>query len=225
MSGTGPNDEDMIRAGEYALGLLPDDEAEAFLRDMRADAELHAAYLAWVEEFAGLADEVKPEQPPERVRKKIQAELFGTPERRRLFGFGWWSGGLVAALMLVALLFGRDFIGPDVAEPALVAEIAAEDRGLVINASYAEDGALRLERSAGAAREGRALELWFIEGDNAPVSLGVLPETREAELTVPEELRPRMGGAVLAVSDEPPGGSPTGAPTGDVLALGEVSDA
>ena len=36
-------------------------------------------------------------------------------------------------------------------------------------------------------------------------------------------LRAALEGAVLAISDEPTGGSPTGAPTGDVLALGEIT--
>jgi anti-sigma-K factor RskA len=42
-------------------------------------------------------------------------------------------------------------------------------------------------------------------------------------LPLPEALRGTVAGLVLAVSDEPPGGSPTGAPTGAVLAVGQVS--
>jgi len=41
---------------------------------------------------------------------------------------------------------------------------------------------------------------------------------------VPDDLRRRVAGAVLAISDEPEGGSPTGAPTGDVLAVGPVQE-
>ena len=76
----------------------------------------------------------------------------------------------------------------------------------------------------GEARPGRALELWLIEGQGAVVSLGLLPDAREGEMIIGTALRARMSGAVLAVSDEPAGGSPTGAPTGAVLATGAVSD-
>lgn len=68
-------------------------------------------------------------------------------------------------------------------------------------------------------------ELWAIAGDAAPVSLGVVPENGRITLTLPDALRGSpQSGLVLALSDEPPGGSPTGAPTGDVLAVGEVLD-
>lgn len=52
-----------------------------------------------------------------------------------------------------------------------------------------------------------------------------MPENGRITLTLPDALRVSpQSGLVLALSDEPPGGSPTGAPTGDVLAVGEVLD-
>ncbi|MEL6126646.1 MAG: anti-sigma factor [Pseudomonadota bacterium] len=56
----------------------------------------------------------------------------------------------------------------------------------------------------------------------AQVSLGVLPEEPDARISVAVALRPLLPGGTLAISDEPPGGSPTGAPTGEVLAVGAV---
>jgi anti-sigma-K factor RskA len=82
---------------------------------------------------------------------------------------------------------------------------------------------LRLTRTAGDAAEGRVLQLWAIAGAAAPVSLGVLPADPTTAVILPEALRADVAGLVLAVSDEPPGGSPTGAPTGAVLAVGQVS--
>ena len=103
------------------------------------------------------------------------------------------------------------------------AQIAAEDGALIVKASYdATSGALYVDRTIGAAAPGRALELWLVAGDDAPVSLGVLPEAREARLSVPENLRIKIAGGVLAISDEPPGGSPTGVATGAVLATGAI---
>jgi anti-sigma-K factor RskA len=69
------------------------------------------------------------------------------------------------------------------------------------------------------------LELWLIEGDAAPVSLGVLPEAPQARVPLDRALAARIAaGALLAISDEPEGGSPTGAPTGAVLAAGPVQE-
>jgi anti-sigma-K factor RskA len=134
----------------------------------------------------------------------------------------------VAALALgaaVLLLVPVPVVGPDSAAPELRADIAAADDTLVIDAAYdAESAALTVTRQQGEAAPGRVLELWLIAGDAAPVSLGVLPEAASARLDVPDPVRDAVApGAVLAVSDEPPGGSPTGQPTGAVLATGEIT--
>jgi anti-sigma-K factor RskA len=68
------------------------------------------------------------------------------------------------------------------------------------------------------------LQLWLIAGNDAPVSLGVLPAQAMVALQVPAAVSARLApDAVLAVSDEPPGGSPTGQPTGAVLAMGPLN--
>lgn len=61
-----------------------------------------------------------------------------------------------------------------------------------------------------------AMELWMLPADgSAPRSLGILPATGKTELAMPANLIAQAKG--LAVSQEPPGGSPTGLPTGPVL--------
>jgi anti-sigma-K factor RskA len=60
------------------------------------------------------------------------------------------------------------------------------------------------------------------ENAEAPVSLGVLPADAVARIALTEQLKAALQNGTLAVSDEPIGGSTTGAPTGDVLAVGKV---
>ncbi len=223
-------DEDHILAGEYALGLLSAEEAAAFEARMVRDPDLRAAYAQWATDFADMTDEIAPQAPPAHVWQRIEAGLF--PDARPRAGWmrrlALWGGGLAAAAVLVlALVTGGDWGAPPQApaEALYRAEVAAEDRSLVVDAVYdAATGTLLIDRAAGAPAPGRALELWLIAGEAAPVSLGVLPEDRRGSIPVPDALRPRLPGAVLAVSDEPSGGSPTGAPTGDVLATGAVRD-
>jgi anti-sigma-K factor RskA len=66
-----------------------------------------------------------------------------------------------------------------------------------------------------------AFELWGIAGGAAPRPLGLLPPDPDRTTTLRLAQLPAPGG-VLAVSLEPPGGSPTGAPTGPVLYQGKV---
>jgi anti-sigma-K factor RskA len=70
---------------------------------------------------------------------------------------------------------------------------------------------------------GRSFELWALpDNGDAPVSLGVLPDTGRAEHALSDRQRQALGRASkVAVSFEPAGGSPTGAPTGPVLFVAE----
>lgn len=74
-----------------------------------------------------------------------------------------------------------------------------------------------------AAAEQRSLELWLVAGA-APVSLGLLDPAGELTLPTAAVLSPDLASATpaLAVSLEPAGGSPTGAPTGPVLYQGAI---
>jgi anti-sigma-K factor RskA len=69
----------------------------------------------------------------------------------------------------------------------------------------------------------QSYELWLIPAEGgAPVSLAVLGSL-DAKLTLPAQQAARLTrGAKLAVSVEPAGGSPTGAPTGPVLFAGAI---
>ena len=67
----------------------------------------------------------------------------------------------------------------------------------------------------------KALELWAIpRGGAAPRSLGVISSSGA---TVVRRGQVLEGAEALAVSLEPPGGSPTGAPTGPVLYAGKLT--
>jgi anti-sigma-K factor RskA len=222
-------DEDRILAGEYALGLLSAEEAAAFEARLGRDPDLRAAYAQWAEDFAAMTDDITPQVPPAHVWKRLEARLFPEPRRPRWPGrLALWGGGIAAAAALVLFLFLPDLVGrgpvpPD--DPPYVAQISAEDGSLIVRAAYDDaTGTLFVDREAGDAAPGRALELWLIAGEDAPVSLGVMPQDAQAILAVPDSLRGRVAGAVLAISDEPEGGSPTGAPTGAVLATGAVRD-
>jgi anti-sigma-K factor RskA len=227
-------DADKALAGEYALGLLPPDEAVAFEARLASDPALRALYADWVEDLARLTDRIDPVAPPPQVWTATQERLFGPrttfiPGAGRVRGWlGTLMGGLAATVLVLGLIVGADLMqrGPaSPADPTYVAELVAEDRSLIVFAAYdAQQGTLFVERKRGAPAQDRALELWLIAGSDAPVSLGVLPEARAGVIDIPEPLRPRLDGAALAVSDEPAGGSPTGAPTGAVLAVAQITN-
>ncbi len=233
-----PN-EDETRAAEYVLGLLNADEAAAFELLMATDPAARADYARWAEDFAGLTDEIAEAEPPAELLDRIRSAAFGTaaleepapkpvpsPPRKsswmeRLGLLPAMGGGLVAAM--IALWAINVYLGPVIDPPATATvQLASADDSLVVEVGYVENSEiLQVTRLAGAAPEGQVLELWVIQGDSAPVSLGILPDD-SGEMVIADYKVGLLRGAQCAISVEPPGGSPTGAPTGDIVAVAPV---
>jgi anti-sigma-K factor RskA len=76
---------------------------------------------------------------------------------------------------------------------------------------------------AAIARD-RSTQLWLIPAGKKPISVGVFASDATTVLPLSAELMSQLGPtAALAVSVEPMGGSPTGQPTGPVIAQGAIS--
>ncbi len=221
-------DDDAL-AAEYALGVLPQGERVAFARRLEDDAALRDKVRFWDEHYAELAEAIEPVAAPAHVRAALERRLFGATELRQPWwnSAGFWRGlslASLAALAVVSVLYVTA-PGPEPEGGArYVATLSGETDAVRLVALYdAREGVLKLNRTQGAPRAGRAFELWLIEGSNAPVSLGLVPATATGSLPVSDALKGKLANAVLAISDEPQGGSPTGQPTGAVLATGTVA--
>ena len=72
----------------------------------------------------------------------------------------------------------------------------------------------------------RSHELWVIPQGGTPRSLGTLSADRQSHKVLADALADLLQqGATIAISVEPMGGSPTGAPTGPVIATGALTPA
>lgn len=223
-----PRDDDMF-AAELVLGLASADDVGMARRRMATEQSFAEKIIFWQERFAAMTDSIKPVKPRAAVKKKMLARVFPTP-RRSLFQRVWlWQGTSVAALLLAGYL-GVQLLEintrPGGGQPTVLAAQLTSDtsplRVLAVVEPIRHEIALR--RVAGTPAPDRALELWAILPDQAPVSLGVLPDRETVRVLVPEELRSQAANITLAISDEPVGGSPTGAPTGEVLAAGAMTE-
>ena len=225
MSAATDTPDDGLMAAEYVLRLLSPADERAFEARLQGNPDLTDMVTFWANRLAGMNAEIAPVTPRAAVRRDLMARLFGEEKRASLWQrAGLWQA-LTAASVAVAGFLGFQAMQPNLA-PGLVSEIAAEDDSLrVLAVVIPSTHVIQLTRTAGTPAEGRVFELWGIPPDgSAPVSLGVLPEGPTASIRVPEPLLAYPAtGITLAISDEPTGGSPTGAPTGDVLALGQIT--
>jgi anti-sigma-K factor RskA len=222
------DDEDDMLAAEYALGVMQGADRDTFAVRLANEPQLAAKLRAWDEHFAQFADSIAPVAPSPALQTNLQYRLFGKPQAAP----GFWNSlnlwrGLAFASVAGFLALSAYTLRPGVEQPpggALVAQVAGETNAVTLAAYYDEaKGELRLNRVTGDAASGRSFELWLIAGTDAPVSLGVLPPETATRVLIPERLRAKFKDGVLAISDEPTGGSTTGAPTGAVLATGKLT--
>ncbi|MGH1426128.1 MAG: anti-sigma factor [Pseudooceanicola sp.] len=225
------SEDDRAMAGEYVLGLLDAPIARAFEDRLTREPALRALTAQWADDFAAMTDTIPEQSPPPAVWRAVQAQVFGTPQRVSFWsrlglgavGAGRVALGAAAAAAIVLAVVQTGVLRPELM-PEFRADLAAADNPLRFSAEYdADTGDLHLTHLAGPVAAGRSLEIWLIAGSDAPVSVMVWPTGgTEEKVTLPAQMAAAIPGAVLAISDEPEGGSPTGAPTGAVLATGNV---
>jgi anti-sigma-K factor RskA len=220
---------DDASVGEYALGVMPPAERERFAADLEHDRNLRLRLAAWEERFASLGRDIAPVAPPADLFAKVEARLDGSASARKTRGWrvllhGWRGFGFAGAAVLA--VFAAILIAPRfaAAPPQMIATLRTPDALLALDVRFdAAAQILIVTRVAGAPEPSRDHELWLIAGGNPPVSLGVLPDAGAVTLALDGTLAAQLAGGTLALSDEPDGGSPSGAPTGAVLATAPVT--
>jgi anti-sigma-K factor RskA len=147
----------------------------------------------------------------------------------------WRAAAIGLAAAVAALLVMPGLRGPGVAPaPPSATDATAAAGGQLVAALTPPEGQMGLLLTVDPATgtvlaqpvsltvpEGRALQLWLIEGTAPPRPVGMLDPARPVALQLGEAAG-ALREAVFAVSVEPPGGSPTGAPTGPVIQQGRL---
>ncbi|HEY8564045.1 MAG TPA: anti-sigma factor [Beijerinckiaceae bacterium] len=229
-------DEREIRAGEYALGTLRGAERAAFERLLAGDPALREKVRLWAERLAPLGAGIAPVVPPPELWSRVEAAIAAPPasavlpfpdrmglEALRRSRARWRAGAIGAGSLAaaLALAFGLErFLAPPAAQGTF---IAAVNRGgdlpaLLIRVDP-RSGTVQVRPVAAETPQGHSLELWSVAAGAAPRSLGTLDDPA-ARHSLPQGVSP--DGLTLAVSVEPKGGSPTGAPTGPVVYSGRL---
>jgi len=218
-------DPDMT-AAELALGLLDGEERAAALRRVLADPDFAREVEQWRQRLAGLFDDYPEVAAPDSVAERLAAPE-PLPQARATSGFRWPIAALVGAVAAMLALFVVLQPTSQVAGPPhhmMVASLMMSDKSGAVPAMVdMTTGEMRIGE-AGMAPQGKTAQLWMIGGDGVPKPMGMLASTGPSRMMLPMEKRRGLkAGIMLAVSIEPLGGSPTGLPTGPVVASGKLS--
>lgn len=242
MSHTPLDEQDDLLAAEYALGLLEGDAQRAARIRAAVDPDFGAAVLEWEARLGPLAEEIAGVAPPPHVWDGIAGAVAQVraidanvvPLRRKVARWRAAAMAMTAVAASLALLVAYQNAGqappagPIVtpqAAPMMIATLASPETDASLSVAYDPQHASllvtpgRLERTAG-----RGHELWIIPEGGRPVSLGMVRGTAPLRMAVSAPLAAHFrAAATLAVSVEPEGGSPTGQPTGPVIASGALT--
>jgi anti-sigma-K factor RskA len=212
-------------AAEYALGTLPRRARQRFRRLMAADRELAGLVGDWARRLGPLDDATRAEEPPAWVWRAIERRIAATaspPSPAWFGGLAVWRGLALAfgAAAAALVLYIALFFGPAPA-PMVVAVLAGHGGAPGwVAVTGPKPGEVSFAAVAPQPEAGpHAFELWAIAG-GTPQPLGLLPQSSGSSVALHVAQLP-LGG-LLAVSLEPPGGSPTGLPTGPVLYQGKA---
>jgi anti-sigma-K factor RskA len=236
-----PEPDDDLRIAEYVVGVLDAREREAVEALITREPEFAQRFAAWQERLGPLVDELQPVPTPDYLWSGIEARL-GFPAEPQLRtqrptaarpplweSLALWRwlgvGGLAASLLLAIALTLSSLAPPAPTSLPILTATLQLDNGKGAYVITVDPGRQRLViiPTAPIALAGKATELWLIAPEQAPVSLGLLTGDQPLSLALPPGLQGSTAPkAVFAVSLEPPGGSPTGQPTGPVVAKGEI---
>lgn len=239
MAGRDDDDDGLpdLTAAEYVLGVLDASESAIARRRVATEAGFAAEVAGWENRLIPLIDEVRPVEPPASLWDAIAERL--TPVRRVAErgpsvwdSLAFWRGltlatSALAAASLAVVVMGRGrppvpapATAPAAASRLAVAQLTAPEGGAVVyTATFDAERRQLVITSTGSPRpQNRSPELWLMPDGQPPVSMGVLPNGSRV-VPAPAGL---TGRSTLGVSLEPLGGSPSGAPTGKVIAVGAL---
>jgi anti-sigma-K factor RskA len=224
-------------AAQYVLGTLRGLARRRFERFCHHNPGALHAVRRWEDRFVELLAGVEPVAPSalvwERVKFRIRRDHSRTRRddslrpKRPFATLSNWRISIAAGFAAFAIAFGA-WTGFGPGSSQLVATVSDQQAQLWRIEATRDRDALRVSAVENLSLDpARAYELWALPGEGAaPVSLGLMPKSGRDTLQLNDAQRLALSRSrQIAVSLEPPGGSPTGAPTGPVLFVADVTAA
>jgi anti-sigma-K factor RskA len=215
-----------LRAAEYVLGTLDARERAELEREVAVDPEAASRVQAWERRLAPLLGAVPSVPPPPRVRAALlqslpnslpdaPGQLAALRQQVRRWRIAAAGAGLLAAGLALFLVVGVRQ-SQDGGRYLAVVQGGGALPALIVRVDT-RNGTAQVKPVGAEAPAGRNLELWYV-GAEGPKPLGLVGAA-SSQVKLPTGA---SSDGVIAVSVEPPGGSPSGQPTGPVIYTGKL---
>ena len=208
-------------AAEYVLGTLTGGARRRFDALLPAHPALRQAVSGWEKRLLPMALKADAVQPAPRVWSAIEGKLGWTPPAKASsFRLRFWQAFAAVATVAAVVLGTTTHNGPTEAPMIVVLHATKGTETLVAGLSPDRQQLSIQPLQKVALTPDQSLELWALKKDGPPASLGVIASDKLTAVNKHVLPKDTKG---LAVSLEPLGGSPTGAPTGPVLFVGDLT--
>lgn len=237
-----PQERDAL-AGEYVLGLVEGTDRAALEQRIEREPALAASVESWRGHLAAIDATARPIPPSPGLWPRIEAEIAAilpAAERGRLKALkagntlaDWWNNlfiwrgaalaGALAAILLAIGLNGA--LDRAKRQPVMVAVLLTEASVAAAVVNTYPDGRVEMVPLQNiTVPEGKALEIWTL-WDRAvgPRSVGLIDRARTTPLRLDQ--LPLGTNQLFEITIENATGSPTGRPTGPIVAKGTTSQA
>tara|TARA_R110002167_G_scaffold365840_1_gene591588 strand:+ start:672 stop:1370 length:699 start_codon:yes stop_codon:yes gene_type:complete len=217
-------------AAEYVLGTLRGRARVRFQKLQLRYPELKQITHQWENHINSLGEQLKPVSPDPLVWEKVVARLDGVSPQTAASNVvklekraNWWRNttifAVVASILLAVLMLNPQ--SSTVFSPERLTVVQnAQHKPLWLVEVFSQTIDVKATELV-ESKTSNDYELWMVPSNgNAPISLGLLPQQGQATLAKIDQFD-AMDIAALAVSLEPLGGSPSGAPT-EVLFVSEL---
>ena len=211
-------------AAEYVLGTLTGGARRRFDALLPAHPTLRHAVSSWEKRLLPMALKAEPVQPAAAVWTSIESKLGWTAPAARpaaSLRVRFWQAFAALATVAAVVLGTRTPTLPPSEAPMIVVLHATKGSETLVAGLSPDRQQLTIQPLQKVSlTSDQSLELWALKKDGPPASLGVIAADKLTALnkkTLPKDTKG------LAVSLEPLGGSPTGAPTGPVLFVGDLT--
>ena len=207
-------------AAEYVLGTLTGGARRRFDALLPAHPALREAVAGWEKRLLPMALKTETVQPAPRVWASIEDRLGWTPPKASSLRVRFWQA-FSAAATVVAVVLATSTHQPPTEAPMIVVLHASKGSETLVAGLSPDRKQLSIQPLQKVAlTSDQSLELWALKKDGPPASLGVIAADK---LTAVDKHALPKDTKGLAVTLEPLGGSPTGAPTGPVLFVGDLT--
>jgi anti-sigma-K factor RskA len=248
-----PPAELQVLAAEFASGLLEGADRASAIKRLAEDAEFADMVSVWQENAAQWTAQLAPEPVPETLWPRVQSALGHRPaiaaarsevandsiangRAWRMTAFFAMAATVMLAVALGVVLASASrtaLVPPPTAQPPMIAEARppniaqiSDDSGVTLlsAAYYPQDGTLTMN-VADLQSADMAPELWVLDKQGVPHSLGLLDTSGNLTIRISKEMRELLvNEAILAITIENRATAPHAAPTGKIIGTAKLSE-